>query len=374
MTGPSTRRLISRVELDGELVVCMQSCEIASLRSDELLVEVDAAPVNPADLKSIFCGLAHDALINCQVEGEIAIRGRLGPEAMPSLAWRVGQDMPVGNEGTGIVVAAGDGEEAQSLLGKRVATASVGMFAENCIARVSDCIVLSPTVSPEAGAGAFINPMTALAMLETMRRENHTGLALTAAGSNLGKILNRVCLADGVPLVNIVRSQEGVAALENLRARYICNSSDPDFASQLVEALAETGATIAFDATGGGVLAGRILYSMEMALLRNAASHDRYGTAAKKQIYFFGGLDPSPVTFSRNFGMAWSVGGWLLQSVLATLEPATVSAMKDRVRDQLGTHFASTYGATLGLQEFMRLENIRKAVMMKTGGKTLLTP
>ena len=158
-------------------------------------------------------------------------------------------------------------------MGRAVATRSnFGMYAQYRIAKVSDCMLLPEGVTPKQGASAFINPLTALGMAETMRREGHTALVHTAAASNLGQMLNRVCLMDGIDLVNVVRSAEQVDILRRIGAKYIVNSTSPTFNKDLTEALAETNATLAFDAIGGGPTAQTILASMEKVAVARAST------------------------------------------------------------------------------------------------------
>jgi len=333
---------------------------------------MDAAPINPADVKTIFCGIERDALRGGQERGVPFVRGWVPQQLRQAFANRIDKDIPLGNEGTGLVVATGNSNKARALLGERVAIATSGTFGDICAVEIDDCIVLPAAARPESAASAWINPMTALAIIETMRKDGHRALALTAAASNLGKMLNRLCLEDSIPLVNIVRSEEGASALRAIGARYICNSSTDEFEEHLVEAVAQTGATLAFDATGGGALAGKILLAMERAATRHAQDTSRYGSAIYKQLYFFGGLDPSPVIFKRSFGMAWGMGGWLLQTALSNMSPTTVSAMKARVHDGLESVFVSDYERVLGLEEMLLPSNFALYAKFGTGGKVLI--
>ena len=231
------------------------------------------------------------------------------PAAMTALAGRLEQSLPAGNEGAGVVIQAGDAPAAQALLGKTVAMLGGAMYAQYRCITASECLVLPPGTTAAAGASSFVNPLTALGMVETMRREGHTALVHTAAASNPGQMLNKLCLKDNIGLVNIVRRPEQVELLQGLGARYVCDSSAPRFMDDLVEAIAETGATLAFDAIGGGRLAGQILTAMELALTRQAQGYSRYGSTTHKQVYIYGGLDRGPTEFHRSFGMAWGIGG-----------------------------------------------------------------
>jgi NADPH:quinone reductase len=368
------RRLVSRLERDGSLTVFLETVDVPQPGATGLLVRVDAAPVNPADVKAMFCGIAPDALQTERAGDELAVRGKVSPRVLQANVHRIGKTMAPGIEGTGQVIAAGSASEALAMLGKKVAFAAPGTFGDVCAVEIDDCMVLSHDTRPEVAAAAWINPMTALAMVATMRKEGHRALVLTAAASNLGKMLNRLCLEDAIPLVNIVRSQDAASVLRSMGAQHVCNSSDADFDCLLVDALAETGATLAFDATGGGCLAGKIMAGMEKAATRNAPETGRYGSSVYKQLYFFGGLDPSPLTIERSFGMAWGMGGWLLQPVLSTFDPETVSAMKARVRDDLGTTFSSAFDRELSLQDMLLQTNIAHYARLGTGGKALVRP
>lgn len=374
MTGVQTRQLVSRLDTDGNLEVTLRMAEVPAPGPHGLTVRMDAAPINPADVKAMFCGIAPADLQFGNERGVAVVRGKLSRQGLSAHANRIGKDVPLGNEGTGLVVATGDSDGVRAMLGKRVSMAASGTFADLRSVSVDDCIVVPSSASAESAASAWINPMTALAMTETMLREGHRALVLTAAGSSLGKMLNRLCLEDSIPLVNIVRSQEAVCMLRDIGAQYVCNSSDDGFSGQLLDALIGSGATLAFDATGGGALAGKILLTMEQAAVRHAQIAGRYGSTVHKQLYFFGGLDPSPVTFSRSFGMAWGMGGWLLQSVLANFEPSVVAAMKARVRESLNSVFASEYRQVIALEDMLLPDNIADYAQLGTGGKVLIKP
>jgi hypothetical protein len=282
--------------------------------------------------------------------------------------------MVVGNEGAGVVVAAGDSPEAQALLGRAVGFLGGATYAEYCLASPRMCLPLPAGVEPVDGASSFVNPLTALGMVETMRREGHTGLVHTAAASNLGQMLNRICLADGVPLVNIVRRREQVALLRDLGAAYVVDSSQPTFEADLVAALRETGATLAFDAIGGGRLAGQILNAMEAAIVAPDAPYNRYGSDVHKQVYVYGALDPRPIELNRRFGFSWGVGGWLLTPFLARCSPADLARLRQRVADELITTFASHYTDQISLRGALDPETMQRCARQATGQKFLLRP
>ena len=282
--------------------------------------------------------------------------------------------MPVGNEASGVVVAAGDSPEAQALLGRRVGFAGEGTYGQHALAAAQLCLLLPEDASAAAGASSFVNPFTALGMVETLRREGHTGLVHTAAASNLGQMLNRVCLADEVPLVNIVRRPEQADLLREQGAAYVCDSSTETFFADLVDALKATGATIAFDAVGGGGLASQILNAMEVAVTDPGAPYSRYGTGVWKQVYVYGALDRRPLELRRGFGFAWGIGGWLLMPFLSTLAPEDLGRLQRRVASELTTTFASRYTDEISLTQALDLQIMRRYARQATGEKFLLTP
>ena len=139
-----------------------------------------------------------------------------------------------------------------------------------------------------------------------------------------------------------MRKPEQAELLKSLGAMHVCDSSAPTFMEDLTEAVGATGATLAFDATGGGKLAGQILTAMEMRLNRKAKEYSRYGSTAHKQVYIYGGLDRGPTELTRNFGMAWGIGGWLLTPFLQKNGVEAAQKLRDRVAAEIKTTFAST--------------------------------
>ena len=340
----------------------------------QVLVRVEAAPINPSDLGLLLAGAAAgDFVAGTGPGGLPSASAPLGPTAMRAAAARVGKALSVGNEGAGTVVAAGSGEVAQALLGKVVAAAAGGMYSQYRVVDAADCLPLPEGTTPAEGASAFVNPLTALGMVETMRAEGHHGLVHTAAASNLGQMLVRLCLEEGVALVNVVRSAAQARILAELGAEHVCDSSTEGFMDDLVPALTATGATLAFDAIGGGSIASRILTAME-AVAVAGAEPGRYGSSVHKQVYIYGGLDRGPTQLTRNFGMAWGVGGWLLTPFLAGVGPAKVEQLRARVVAGLRTTFASRYGATIDLSAGVDPSVIADYGRQATGAKALITP
>ena len=370
----NTLQLQSLVKQSGELELSLAEVAVPEPRPDEVVIRVDAAPLNPSDLGTLFAGADLGAARFGGTAARPLVTAPLPPGAPKALAGRVGVSLPVGNEGAGLVIEAGSSPAAQALLGRTVAALAGGMYAQHRCVPVAQCLALPEGTSAAEGASAFINPLTALGMVETMRREGHTALVHTAAASNLGQMLHRLCVEDGIGLVNIVRRPEQVDLLKGLGAKYVCNSSAPGFERELVEALAATSATLAFDATGGGKLASQILNAMEAALSRKASAYSRYGTAIHKQVYIYGGLERGPTELSRGFGMAWGLGGWLVFPFLEKLGPEAAGRLKARAAAGLKTTFASSYARALSLAEVLTPAAIALYGAQATGAKVLLQP
>ncbi|MDO8250838.1 MAG: zinc-binding dehydrogenase [Rhodoferax sp.] len=367
-------QLRSLVKPNGELEISLLSIATPEPAPDEVVVRMEATPLNPSDIGLLF-GAAD--ISTAKVSGTPAspvVTAQIPERLMPSMVGRLGQSLPVGNEGAGVVVAAGSLEAAQALLGKTVAMLGGAMYAQYRCIKADQCLVLPEGTTPAEGASCFVNPLTALGMVETMRREGHKALVHTAAASNLGQMLNKVCLKDQIGLVNIVRKPEQAALLKSIGARHVCDASTPTFMADLTQALVDTGATIAFDATGGGRLAGQILNCMEAALSRTATEYSRYGSTTHKQVYLYGGLDTGPTEFNRNFGMAWGIGGWLLFSFLQRIGAPAAQALRQRVSAEQKTTFASSYSKEISLAEALQPEAIAVYGQRTTGTKYLINP
>ena len=377
MTHPipaTALQLRSLVTPAGELQLSLIDVPVPSPGPDEVLLRIEAAPLNPSDLGMLF-GAADMATARASgTPQRPVITARVPQTAMKAMTGRLGQSMPVGNEGAGVVVAAGSSPAAQALLGKTVAAYGGAMYAQYRCVPVGECLLLQNGTTPAEGASSFINPLTALGMVATMRREGHKALVHTAAASNLGQMLNRLCQAETIALVNIVRKPEQAQLLRSQGAAHVCDSSAPDFLRDLTEALVATGATLAFDATGGGQLAGQILTCMEAALNRSATSYSRYGSATHKQVYLYGSLHTGQTEFNRSFGMAWGIGGWLVFNDLSKLDPAVVDGFKRRVAAELKTTFASHYTRAISLADMLSLEHITAYGKRATGEKFLVNP
>jgi NADPH2:quinone reductase len=374
-TTPATGlQLRSLVKPTGELELSLQAVTLAPPAAGEVLVRIEASPINPSDIGLLFGAADMSSARLSGTPEQPVVTARIPEAALGSMAGRLDASLPVGNEGAGVVVAAGASAEAQALLGKTVAVLGGAMYAQYRALAADQCLVLPDGATPAEGASCFVNPLTALGMVETMRREGHTALVHTAAASNLGQMLNRICQQDGIALVNIVRKPEQAALLKSIGAAHVCDASSATFLQDLTEALVATGATLAFDATGGGKLAGQILGCMEAALNRTAKEYSRYGSTTHKQVYLYGGLDTRPTEFVRNFGMAWGMGGWLLFPFLQKIGPQAALKLKQRVAAELKTTFASRYAGELSLAEALQPDWIAVYGQRATGAKYLINP
>jgi NADPH:quinone reductase len=366
------KQVQSTVTEDGRVVLSLADVEAPEPGAHQVVIRVEAAPINPSDLGAMF-GPADLRTLRPAADGG-GIEADVPEAARPFVAARVGHPLPMGNEGAGTVIAAGSSDDAQALLGRVVATWGGAMYAEQRVADVDQCLVLPEGVSARDGASAFVNPLTALGMVDTMQLEGHTALVHTAAASNLGQMLVKLCADEGIPLVNVVRRPEQVELLRDLGATHVCDSSRDDFDRTLAEAVAETDATVAFDATGGGTYADQILQAMEAAQARKEGSVGRYGSSTHKQVYVYGGLDRSPTVLRRTYGMAWGVGGWLLPYFLQRVGPERAEELRQRVADGITTTFASRYTATVSLEEALTADAASAYARQATGQKYLITP
>jgi NADPH2:quinone reductase len=341
---------------------------------DEVLVRIEASPINPSDQGLLFGAADMRTATYSGTATHPVVTATIPAERMKAIAGRLDQSMPVGNEGAGVVVAAGASDEARALLGKTVAVVGGAMYSQYRSIKAEQCLVLPEGTTAVEGASCFINPLTALGMVETMRREGHKAIVHTAAASNLGQMLNKICLADRIGLVNIVRSEAQENTLRALGAVHVCNSSSPAFVQELTAAIVATGATLAFDAIGGGPLAGQILTCMETAANRNATAYSRYGSTTHKQVYVYGRLDLRPIEVDGNFGMAWGVGGWLLWPFMQKIGTAAAQALRARIVAELKTTFASHYAGSMSLAEALQPDAIAAYGRRATGEKYLITP
>lgn len=370
----SSLQLRSLVTEQGTLELTLLDVPISSLAADEVLVRIEAAPINPSDLGLLLAGAdVASAAVSGTTERPV-VSAPLADGALRFLAGRVGKSLSVGNEGAGTVVATGTNPEAQSLLGRTVAVAGGSMYSQFRAVHSSLCLLLPADASAVDGASSFVNPLTALGMVETMRREGHRGLVHTAAASNLGQMLVKLCFEEDVPLVSVVRKPEQAELLRSIGAVHVCDSSESTFMTDLIEALKLTSATMAFDATGGGKLVSQILTAMEAAANASGGEYSRYGSTVHKQAYIYGGLDPSPTMLTRNFGFAWGIGGWLLTPFLGSIDPETFSRLRARVAAGLKTTFASSYTDEVSLAGLLNPLVLSQTAKQATGEKYLVVP
>ena len=367
-------QMLTLVKEGGTLEVSLINQPVPEPRDHEVLVKVLAAPINPSDLGLLFGAADMSSARASMAAGLPMVTADVPPPGMRAMAGRVGEAMPIGNEGSGIVIKAGASSEAQSLMGKTVALLGGAMYAQYRCLPAQMCMVLPDGTAPRDGASCFVNPLTALGFTETMRREGHTALVHTAAASNLGQMLVKICAKDGIPLVNIVRNQAQVALLKGIGAVHVCDSSSDSFTDDLTAALVETGATIAFDAIGGGRLGGQILTCIEAAAVKRMKAYSRYGSDTFKQLYVYGALDLSPTTLNRNFGFQWAVSGWLLTPFLGKIGAERTQALKDRVVAELTSTFASHYTSEITLEQALNLDTLAAYNKRATGEKYLIVP
>jgi len=367
-------QLRSLLKQEGILELSLASVATPQPGADEVIVRIDASPLNPSDMGLLFSAADMTTAEASGTAASPVVTAKVSPVVMTAMAGRVGESLPVGNEGAGVVIEAGASPAAQALLGKTVAVLGGAMYSQYRCINAAQCLVLPPGTTAAEGASCFVNPLTVLGMVGTMRLEGHKALVHTAAASNLGQMLVKLCLEDGVGLVNIVRKQEHVDLLKKIGAAHVCNSSSPTFREDLVEALVATGATLAFDAIGGGRLGGQILAAIEVAANRTAKEYSRYGSTVYKQLYIYGGLDRSPTELNRNFGMTWGIGGWLLLPFIKKIGVEAAQKLRERVAAEIKTTFASSYTREVSLAEALQLEEIAVYGKQATGEKYLINP
>ncbi|GAB3022571.1 zinc-binding dehydrogenase [Mycobacterium bourgelatii] len=370
----SALELRSLVTSDGTLELSLHDVPVPVPGDNEVLVRVEASPINPSDLGLLVASADLSKATVAGTPERPVVTAPVAEATLGALSARFGQSLPVGIEGAGTVVAAGSSAAAQALIGKKVAAAGGGMYAQYRAIDASACLVLPDGATAGDGASSFVNPLTSLGMTETMRREGHSALVHTAAASNLGQMLVKICQKDGIPLVNIVRKPEQVDLLKSLGAEHVLNSTSPSFSEELVEAIKATSATLAFDAIGGGTMASQILSAMEKAASAASTEYSRYGSDVHKQVYIYGVLDTGPTVLGRDFGLAWGVGGWLLMPFLRNAGAETVGRLQARVAAELTTTFASNYAGEVSLAGMLQPEAFHQYVKRATGEKFLVTP
>ena len=376
MVDKYSKEIRSTVTSDGNVELSIVKVDTPTPSDDEVLIEILAAPINPSDLALLTTFGGDLSNINISGSGDDTVASmKVHPAVMKSMKSRMDKSMAAGNEGAGVVVDAG--VNAKGLIGKTVGLAGGSMYAQYKCAPAMNCLVMEDGTTPSEAASSFVNPLTALSFVETMKMENHSAIVHTAAASNLGQMLVKICQSDGIPLVNIVRKEEQVEILKGIGAEYVCNTSDPDFMESLINALVETGATLGFDATGGGnggELPGQILTAMEVAANKNSEQYSRYGSETYKQVYIYGGLDRTPTVLTRAYGMSWGLGGWLLTPMLGKIGMERVQEMRIRIAKEIKTTFASKYAGEISFEEMLQPEVINAYAKQSTGNKFLVNP
>ena len=368
----NAKQLFTRISSEGQLQVSLQDVEVPKPKPHEVIVRIEAAPINPSDMWPMF-GPANLA----EAKYDESSKTLSAPVFKPMLSRikpRLDMTLPIGNEGAGVVVAAGESDAAQALVGKTVSILTGACYTEFACVPIQACLPHLEGTSAKEAASSFVNPLTALGMVETMRMEGHKALVHTAAASNLGQMLNKICLEQGVDLVNIVRNQQQADILKGIGAKYICDSTRDTFKQDLYQAIDQTGATLAFDAIGGGELVSDILAVMEAVGSNEAKGFNTYGSDTNKQVYIYGGLDFSPTVLNRAYGMTWGIGGWLLMRFLGKLDPQRIAELHKKVATEIKTTFASSYTKELTLEEALKPENVALYNAKKTGEKYLITP
>jgi len=368
----TSKQLFTHISSEGELKISLKEVEVPQPKAHQVVVQIEATPINPSDMWPMFgpANLAEGKLNADKTE----LTAPIDKNYLRMVHTRLDQTLPIGNEGAGVVVAAGDSPEAQALLGKTVAVLNGAMYAEYCCVPLQSCIVHNDGVTAEQAASSFVNPLTSLSMVENMRLEGHKAIVHTAAASSLGQMLQRICNDENIPLVNIVRNKEQEDILKAIGAKYICNSSNESFRADLYKAIDETGATLCFDAIGGGEIASHVLAAMEQSATKDVTGFNTYGSDANKQVYVYGGLDMSPTTLNRSYGMTWSVSGWLLNRFLARLELKRIGELHKKIANEINTTFASTYTDEISLSDVLDPATILKYYAKKTGSKFLVNP
>ena len=342
-----SKQLFTLITSEGELQVSLKEVDVPEPKPHEVIVRMEASPINPSDMWPMF-----------------------GPASLDKATFDTDKSALV----AGTVVKAGDSSEAQALMGKTVSILTGAAYTEYACVPVQACLPHIDSTTPQQAASSFVNPLTALGMVETMRMEGHKALVHTAAASNLGQMLNKICLEQGVELVNIVRSQKQVDMLKEIGAKVVLDSSSENFKAELYQAIDSTGATLAFDAIGGGELVSDILTMMEASGSKDAKGFNTYGSDSNKQVYIYGGLDFSPTILNRAYGMTWSIGGWLLMRFLGKLDKKRVGELYQKVAMEINTTFASSYTKELSLEEALQPENVALYNAKKTGEKYLIVP
>lgn len=371
---PNAKQLFTTVTDDGRLVLSIEPYAVPDLAEHQVVVRMEAVPINPSDL-GLLTAPANMATVRSEsIDGHPALVADVDAAMRPFFAGRAGKKMAAGNEGAGTVVAAGSSDAAQALLGKTVSIVGGEMYRTHRVMPAMMCVPLPDGAAAKEGASLFVNPMTVQGFLNTMRMEGHTGIVHSAAASNLGQMLAKLCLKEGVPLVAIVRNDAQKKILTDIGLSHVIDSSKDDFMSQLIDALAETGATLGFDAIGGGKMASYMLTAMEKAAAKRGAEFSVYGSTVNKQVYIYGRLDTSETILGGGLGLYWGVGGWLLTPHLEKVGMERMMEMRAYTVAERNGIFASDYTREISLSGMIDPETAKAYERKATGEKFLVNP
>jgi len=368
------KQLFTTVTNDSKLVLSVEPFDVPEPKDHEVVVEMQAVPINPSDLGLLTAPANIDTLRTETVGGHPALVADIDPAMAPYFSGRAGQKLPAGNEGAGKVVAAGSSDEAQALLGKTVSMVGGEMYRSHRVMAAMMCVPMPDGAAAKEGASLFVNPMTAQGFVNTMRAEGHEALVHTAAASNLGQMLAKLCLKEGVPLVAIVRNDAQAKILTDIGLTHVIDSSKDDFMPKLIDALAETGATLGFDAIGGGKMANYILLAMEQAAAKRGAEFSVYGSTVDKQVYIYGRLDTGETILTSGYGLYWGVGGWLLTPHLEKVGMERMVEMRMFSVAERNGIFASEYTSEISLTDMLDPEICKAYDKKATGEKFLVVP
>ncbi len=368
------KQLFTTVTDDGKLVLSIEPYAVPEPEDHQVVVQMEAVPINPSDLGLLLSPAQMDTVRSETVDGHPALVADVDPAMMRIFAGRKGKKLPAGNEGAGKVVAAGASDAAQALLGKTVTIVGGEMYRTHRVMPAMMCVPLPEGAAAKEGASLFVNPMTAQGFINTMRAEGHEGLVHTAAASNLGQMLAKLCVKDNIPLVAIVRSDAQKKILTDLGVTHVLDSTKDDFMPSLVDALAETGATLGFDAIGGGKLASYILTAMEQAAAKRGAEFSVYGSTVHKQVYIYGRLDTGETILGGGLGLYWGVGGWLLTPHLEQVGMERMMEMRMYSVEERNGIFNSEYSSEISLLDMIDPAIAKGYEKKATGEKVLVNP
>lgn len=374
MSIDNAKQLISLVTEDGRSILSIEPCELPELQDHEVVVQMEAVPINPSDLGLLTAAANMDTVRSETVDGNPALVADVESAMQPFFAGRAGKKLAAGNEGAGTVVAAGSSDAAQALMGKVVTIVGGEMYRTHRVMPAMMCVPLPEGAAAREGASLFVNPMTVQGFLNTMRAEGHEGLVHTAAASNLGQMLAKICVKEGVPLVAIVRSDAQKKILTDIGLTHVIDSTKDSFMPDLIAALAETGATLGFDAIGGGKMASYILTAMEKAAAVRGAEFSVYGSTVNKQVYIYGRLDTGETILGGGLGLYWGVGGWLLTPHLEKVGGERMMEMRMYSVEERNGIFNSEYTSEISLMDMINPEIAKGYDKKATGEKVLVNP